>query len=99
MRNGLHIVLAILGAFVGARLSSESAWLFAAMLGAVAGAGFAEAVHIARRLKLLESRLDRMQAIPAAAPDRRQESVSVPDRPDEPAQHLDSALRAWQSSP
>jgi len=98
MRNGLHILLAILGALVGASLSSDSVWLLAAAFGALAGLGFAEAAHIARRLKSLESQVSRLQTIPAAARDRRQESAAVPDRSDEPAEHLESALRTWQAS-
>jgi uncharacterized membrane protein len=87
----MHIVLAVVGALVGANLAAVHSWLFAAAIGACAGLGIAQSVLIAHQLARLQAEVDRLRTGTAptqqpqaadsaarAAPEMRAPAVPVP---------------------
>jgi uncharacterized membrane protein len=101
MPSVTHLVLASVGAFIGARLASENSWLFAAVIGACAGVGIAEAVLLARRVKILEVEIDRLRGLvsrereqPAEPPSMRARTPESPARAHPIAHEVPPAVAA-----
>jgi uncharacterized membrane protein len=74
MPSVMHIVLAVVGALVGANLAAVHSWLFAAAIGACVGLGIAQSVLIARQLARLQAEVDRLRT----GPDMPAPALSVP---------------------
>jgi uncharacterized membrane protein len=63
MPSVAHLVLAVVGAVIGAKLANDNSWFFAIVIGACAGLGIAQAMLIAQRLASLREELDRLRAM------------------------------------
>jgi len=82
-----YVLLAFVGALIGADLVGAHSWLFAAAVGASVGVGIAQAVSVGRRLSSLQEEIDRLRTsiatitYPAAAvrPDATRRDSDVID--------------------
>jgi uncharacterized membrane protein len=92
----MHLVLAFLGALVGAGLAAPQGVLFSVLVGVLAGAGIAEAIWMARRLDILESEVARLQSLSRREPERRRDTPAEADsfRPTNIALEHGSAVSA-----
>ncbi len=80
----MHLLLAVIGALIGALLASNDGQVFATAVGLFAGLAVAQAIVLSRRLKSLQEEVDRLRA--SVAPERdRDQSVDLEEAPVKPA--------------